>query len=54
MIKTGFSRHPRRVPSFRDVLKTLKRHNFAIVSGVDSAEVLAFVGWVEFLEQFRE
>jgi hypothetical protein len=53
MIKIGFSSEWRRLPSFRDIFEILKRHNFEIMSGVDSGEVSIFVEWVEFLEQSR-
>jgi hypothetical protein len=36
--------------SFNDIFDILKRNNFGIVSGVDSADVLTFVGWVESFE----
>jgi hypothetical protein len=54
MIKTGLSGEWRKLSSFLDIFETLKQHNFEIVSGVDSEEVLAFISWVEELEQFRE
>jgi hypothetical protein len=54
MIKTELSGEKRRQSSFYDIFKTLKQHNFGIVSGVDSAEVLAFVDWVEVIEQSHE
>jgi hypothetical protein len=54
MIKSGLSGEWRRLSSFQNIFETLKQHNFEIVSGVDSAEVLSFVGWVEELEQSRE
>jgi serine/threonine protein kinase len=53
MIKTGLSDRRRRLLSFRDIFEILKRHNFEIMSGVDSGEVSIFVEWVEFLEQSR-
>jgi serine/threonine protein kinase len=54
MIKSGLSDERKRWSSFRDIFETLERHDFKIVPGVDSAEVLSFVGWVEELEQNRE
>jgi serine/threonine protein kinase len=33
--------------SLNDIINILKKNNFVIVSGVDSADVLAFVEWVE-------
>jgi hypothetical protein len=54
MIETGFSSEMGRRSSFLNVFETLKSHNFKIVSGVDSAEVVAFVDWIEELEQSRE
>jgi hypothetical protein len=50
----GLSGQSREMTSFCDIFNTLKQHNFAIVSGVDSAEVLAFVDWIEHAEQLRE
>jgi serine/threonine protein kinase len=54
MIEAGLSRKSRRLSSFRDVFEILKQHDFGIVAGVDSADVLSFIGWVELLEQSRE
>jgi hypothetical protein len=54
MIEAGLSGESRRLSSFQDIFETLKQHDFGIVAGVDSAEVLDFVGWIEFLEQSRE
>jgi hypothetical protein len=36
--------------SFRDVFDILKKNDFAILAGVDSADVLSFVNWVESFE----
>jgi hypothetical protein len=36
--------------SFKDIFEILKRHEFRIEDGVDSAEVSAFVNWVESAE----
>jgi hypothetical protein len=36
--------------SFNTILEILKRHDFEIEDGVDSAEVSAFVSWVESAE----
>jgi hypothetical protein len=36
--------------SFNDIFDHLKKNNFQILSGVDSAEVLMFVTWIEQLE----
>jgi hypothetical protein len=54
MIKSRLSDEWRRQSSFLDIFETLKQNNFGIVSGVDTAEVCAFVGWVEEFEQCRE
>jgi serine/threonine protein kinase len=53
MIKAGLSGERRRWCSFSHIFRTLKQHDFRIVPGVESAEVLSFVGWVEELEQSR-
>jgi hypothetical protein len=54
MIEEGLSGEWRRPSSFLDIFETLKEYDFRIVAGVDSAEVLSFVGWVALLEQSRE
>jgi hypothetical protein len=54
MIKAGLSNEMGRQFSFLNVFDTLKFHDFKIVLGVDSAEVVAFVDWIEQLEQSRE
>jgi serine/threonine protein kinase len=36
--------------SFNDIFDRLKKNDFEILSGVDSAEVLSFVTWIEWLE----
>jgi hypothetical protein len=36
--------------SFNDIFDILKKNDFGIFSGVDSADVLAFVDWVESYE----
>jgi hypothetical protein len=36
--------------SFNDIFDILKKNKFGIVSGVDSADVLTFVNWVESFE----
>jgi hypothetical protein len=38
-------------PSFHDILEILKSEEFKIEDGVDSAEVFAFVNWVESTEK---
>jgi hypothetical protein len=53
-IKARLSGESRRRSSFGNVFETRKRHDFGSVAGADSAEVVGFVGWVEFLEHFRE
>jgi hypothetical protein len=40
--------------SFNNIIHELEQHQFEIVDGVDSGEVLAFVQWVELLEQLDE
>jgi serine/threonine protein kinase len=37
--------------SFHDILEILKKNNFEIEDGIDSAEVFAFISWVESAEQ---
>jgi serine/threonine protein kinase len=49
IIKTGLWSKKR--CSFADVLEILKENNFQIEDGVDSAEVFAFISWVESAEQ---
>jgi serine/threonine protein kinase len=51
MIQTGLSGERRSQPSFCEIFETLKQHDFKIVPGVHPADVLAFVDWVELLEQ---
>jgi hypothetical protein len=51
MIKASLSSEWRNLSSFRDIFEILKQHDFAILSGADSKEVLAFVEWVELFEQ---
>jgi hypothetical protein len=47
IIKVGLSARSRTRYSFNTILEMLKEHNFQIEDGVDSAEVSAFVKWVE-------
>jgi serine/threonine protein kinase len=47
IIESGLSAISRRSYSFNSVLKHLKKNNFEIENGVDSAEVAEFVRWVE-------
>jgi hypothetical protein len=54
MIEVGLSGELRRLSSFCRIFETLKQHDFGIVAGVDFAEVLGFVDWVESLVQSRE
>jgi hypothetical protein len=54
MIKTGLSSERGRQSSFWNIFETLKQPDFTIMSAIDSANVLALVDWVEFLEQFHE
>jgi hypothetical protein len=48
IIETGF--WPTSQHSFNDILEILKRNGFKIEDRVDSAEVFAFVNWVESTE----
>jgi hypothetical protein len=47
IIKSGLSPISRRSCSFNTILDILKKNNFRMEDGVDSAEVSAFVNWVE-------
>jgi serine/threonine protein kinase len=51
IIEEGRSPSPTAVLSFADILQSLQANNFAILAGVDSAEVCAFVDSVESSEQ---
>jgi hypothetical protein len=50
LIEAGQSPGSRRQQTFNDVFNVLKNNDFKIVSGVDSADVLTFVRWVESFE----
>jgi hypothetical protein len=50
IIQTGLSPISRRSSSFNTILDILKQNDFQIEDGVDSAEVSAFVSWVESVE----
>jgi serine/threonine protein kinase len=50
-IEGGRARSPTAVRSFADILQSLQADGFAILAGVDSAEVCAFVDSVESSEQ---
>jgi hypothetical protein len=50
MMKSGLSPISERSSSFNTILEVLKQNNFEIEDGVDSAEVSAFVNWVESAE----
>jgi hypothetical protein len=50
IIKMGLYHISRTRSSFKDIFEILKRNNFRIEDGVDSAEVSAFVNWVESAE----
>jgi hypothetical protein len=50
IIESGLSAMSGRDYSFNTILKTLKQNDFRIEDGVDSAEVSAFVSWVESVE----
>jgi serine/threonine protein kinase len=47
IIKSGLWSESERNRSFCDIFEILKRNDFKISDGVDSAEVSAFVSWVE-------
>jgi serine/threonine protein kinase len=51
IIESGLSPISRTGYSFNTILKILKQNKFQIEDGVDSAEVSAFVSWVESAEQ---
>jgi hypothetical protein len=48
LTEAGLSGESKRLSLFWDIFEILKRHDFGIMAGVDSADVLGFVGWVEF------
>jgi hypothetical protein len=50
IIKSSLSPLSRMSYSFNTILDILKQNNFEIEDGVDSAEVSAFVNWVESAE----
>jgi serine/threonine protein kinase len=50
LIEAGQSPGSQKQQSFNDIFDILKYNDFEIVSGVDSANVLTFVDWVESLE----
>jgi hypothetical protein len=50
MIKSGLSHISGTSCSFSTILEILKQNDFKIEDGVDSAEVSAFVSWVESTE----
>jgi hypothetical protein len=54
MSKAELSSEMGRCFSFLNIFETLKSHDFKIIAGVDSAEVVAFVDWIEQLERSRE
>jgi hypothetical protein len=51
LIETRQSPGLRIVRSFNDIFDILKKNDFEILSGVESADVLTFVGWVESFEE---
>jgi hypothetical protein len=51
LIEEVRSPSPTAVPSFADILQCLQANGFAILAGVDSAEVCVFVESVESSEQ---
>jgi hypothetical protein len=50
IIKSGLSTLSERSYSFSTILEILKENNFRIEDDIDSAEVSAFVSWVESAE----
>jgi serine/threonine protein kinase len=50
LVEVGKSPESRISESFNDIFNILKKNNFEIMSGVDSADVLAFVDWIESFE----
>jgi hypothetical protein len=50
IIQSGLSSRPGRSYSFNTILEILKQNKFQIEDGVDTAEVSAFVSWVESAE----
>jgi hypothetical protein len=50
LIEAQQSPESRKYQSFNDIFDILKKNKFGIVSGVDSADVLTFVDWVESFE----
>jgi hypothetical protein len=50
LITSGQSSKRGRGHSFNDIFNILKNHNFEILAGVASMDVLAFVDWVESFE----
>jgi hypothetical protein len=54
LIEAGQSPGLRIHRPFNDIFDILKRNNFEIVSGVDSADVLTFVDWIESFEYMDE
>jgi hypothetical protein len=50
MISADQSRDRGKSESFNHIFDLLKENDFEILSGVDSAEVLSFVTWIEWLE----
>jgi hypothetical protein len=52
IMKTGLSLQKQ--CSFQEILEILKVNNFEIEDGVDSAEVFAFIRWVESAERFEK
>jgi hypothetical protein len=50
LIETRQSRGFGMVQSFNDIFDILKKNDFKILSGVDSADVLTFIHWIESFE----
>jgi hypothetical protein len=54
IIEKGQSSDSKAMLSFVDIIKTLKRHDFRILEGVDTKEVSTFVSWIEVSEALTE
>jgi hypothetical protein len=54
MIEIGVWGESMRLSSFRATCDTRKRHDFKIMSNLDSVKVLSFIGSIEFLAQWQQ
>jgi hypothetical protein len=54
LIETRQSRRLGMVRSFNDIFDILKKNDFKVLSGVDSADVLTFVRWVESFKELMK